>query len=159
MTFRPKHANLYPMSKPPSRLGRGLGSLIPNGEEAAARPTVMEVPVEQIVPNPYQPRKEFSDADIDKITRAYHAWRGEGEAGAYEDVPGFCKAATLEEIKAHGFVLTPGRYVGAADAEDDETPFSVRFAALQAKLDGQLAEAEEMTATLRARLAEVLVNE
>jgi len=60
-------------------------------------------------------RKEFSDGDIEKITRAYHAWRGEGEAGAYEDVPGFCKAVTLEEIKAHGYVLTPGRYVGTAD--------------------------------------------
>ncbi len=54
-------------------------------------------------------RKEFSDTDIDKITRAYHAWRGEGDAGAYEDVPGFCRSATLEEIKTHEYVLTPGR--------------------------------------------------
>ncbi|HEY1779815.1 MAG TPA: N-6 DNA methylase, partial [Roseiarcus sp.] len=67
--------------------------------------------------------QEFSDDDIGKITRAYHAWRGEGEAGAYEDVPGFCKAARLEEIKAHNYVLTPGRYVGAADVEEDEIFF------------------------------------
>ena len=100
-------------------------------------------------------RKEFSDADIEKITRAYHAWRGEGEAGVYADVPGFCKAATLEEIKAHGYVLTPGRYVGAADVEDDDTPFAVRFAGLQAKLEAQFAEADALTATIRARLAGV----
>ncbi|MGN7292366.1 type I restriction-modification system subunit M [Rhizobium sp. SAFR-030] len=103
-------------------------------------------------------RKEFSDADIDKITRAYHAWRGESEAGAYEDVPGFCKAATLEEIKAHGYVLTPGRYVGAADVEDDDMPFAERFAALQAKLSGQFAEAETMTASILKKLAGVGVD-
>jgi type I restriction enzyme M protein len=62
-------------------------------------------------------RKEFSDADIEKITRTYHAWRGEHEAGVYEDVSGFCKSATLEEIKTHSYVLTPGRFVGAADPE------------------------------------------
>lgn len=103
-------------------------------------------------------RKEFSDADIDKITRAYHAWRGEGEAGAYEDVPGFCKSATLEEINGHGYVLTPGRYVGAADVEDDDMPFAERFAALQAKLNGQFAEAEILTATILQKLAGVGAN-
>ncbi|MBY3565695.1 class I SAM-dependent DNA methyltransferase [Rhizobium laguerreae] len=103
-------------------------------------------------------RKEFSDADIDKITRAYHAWRGEGEAGAYEDVPGFCKSATQDEIKGHGYVLTPGRYVGAADVEDDDMPFAERFAALQAKLNGQFAEAETLTAVILKKLAGVGVN-
>ncbi len=87
-------------------------------------------------------RKEFSDADIDRITRAYHAWRGEDEAGAYEDVPGFCKSAELKEIKAHGYVLTPGRYVGAADVEDDEVPFAERFEALRAKTGGAIFRSE-----------------
>ena len=100
-------------------------------------------------------RKEFSDADIDKITRAYHAWRGEGEAGAYEDVPGFCKAASLEEIKGHGYVLTPGRYVGAADVEEDDVPFEAKFAALQEKLEAQFTEAEKLTNNIRVRLAGV----
>ena len=103
-------------------------------------------------------RKEFSDADIEKIACAYHAWRGEGEAGAYEDVPGFCKSATLEEIKAHGYVLTPGRYVGAADVEDDDVPFEERFAALQTKLSGQFAEAETLTASILKKLAGVGVD-
>jgi type I restriction enzyme M protein len=100
-------------------------------------------------------RKEFSDADIDKIARAYHAWRGEGEAGAYQDVPGFCKSATLEEIKVHGYVLTPGRYVGAQDLEDDEIPFTERLAALRDVLDEQLNNSEQMNAWIRAALGRI----
>jgi len=103
-------------------------------------------------------RKEFSDADIEKVSRAYHAWRGEGHAGAYKDVPGFCKSATLEDIKAHGYVLTPGRYVGAADVEEDDMPFPDRFSALQAKLNGQFAQAEKLTAAILQKLAGVGVN-
>ncbi len=100
-------------------------------------------------------RKEFSDEDIAKIASTYHAWRGEAEAGDYADMPGFCKAAKLEEIKGHAYVLTAGRYVGAADAEDDAVPFPERFAALQAKLEEQFAESDTLTATIRATLVEV----
>ena len=100
-------------------------------------------------------RKEFSDADIEKIARAYHAWRGEGEAGAYGDVPGFCKSATLEEIKGHGYVLTPGRYVGAADVEDNDTPFAERFLALNAKLEEQFETASDQQAQIRRLLSRV----
>jgi type I restriction-modification system DNA methylase subunit len=63
--------------------------------------------------------RELTDEDIAKIARTYHAWRGDPDAGAYEDVAGFCKSATLEEIRQHGHVLTPGRYVGAEAVEDD----------------------------------------
>lgn len=100
-------------------------------------------------------RKEFSDSDIAKISRAYHSWRGEAEAGAYQDVPGFCKSAGLDELKEHGYVLTPGRYVGAADVADDETPFPDRFAALTAKLEEQFAESERVTTVIREKLAGV----
>ena len=100
-------------------------------------------------------RKEFSDADIEKIARTYHAWRGEGDAGGYEDVPGFCKAASLEEVKALGYVLTPGRYVGAEAEDEDDVPFAERFRALQEQLAAQFADAEELTATIRGRLAGV----
>jgi type I restriction enzyme M protein len=103
-------------------------------------------------------RKEFSDVDIARITRAYHAWRGEPDAGLYQDDPGFCKSATLDEIKGHGYVLTPGRYVGAAEVEDDELPFSERFASLQAKLEQQFNTADELTMAIRARLAGVRFN-
>ncbi|WP_052174859.1 type I restriction-modification system subunit M [Paracoccus sanguinis] len=103
-------------------------------------------------------RKEFSDADIEKITRAYHAWRGEGDAGDYEDVPGFCKSATLADIRGHGYVLTPGRYVGAADVEDDDAPFSERFAVLQNKLELQFESSEQLTATIRDKISGLLLN-
>ena len=100
-------------------------------------------------------RKEFSDTDIDKITRAYHAWRGESDAGAYEDVPGFCKSASLEDIRGNSYVLTPGRYVGAADIEDDDMPFAEKFAAMREKLDAQFAAADKLTNAIRDRLSEV----
>jgi len=97
-------------------------------------------------------RREFTDADIAQIADTYHNWR-EGEG--YADVAGFCKSASIEEIRSHGHVLTPGRYVGAEAAEEDETPFAERFAGLQEVLEGQFAEAEVLTATIRARLAGV----
>lgn len=101
-------------------------------------------------------RKEFADADIEKIASTYHAWRGEADAGEYADIPGFCKAASHAEIEGHGYVLTPGRYVGAADVEDDDVPFAERFAALSATLETQFAEADRLTATIRQRLRTVI---
>ncbi len=103
-------------------------------------------------------RKEFPDTDIDKITRAYHAWRGEGEVGRYKDVPGFCKSATLEEIKGHGYVLTPGRYVGAADVEEDDVPFPERLAMLTARLEAEFQKSEKFTSTIRTMLARIASN-
>jgi len=100
-------------------------------------------------------RKEFSDADIEKITRVYHAWRSEREAGTYKDVPGFCKSAAVEEVKAHGYVLTPGRHVGAADAQEDDVPFAERFAALRDTMTAQFAEAEDLSALIQTKLAEI----
>ena len=100
-------------------------------------------------------QKELSDEEIARIARSYHAWRGEPDAGAYQDVPGFCKAASTEEIAKHNFVLTPGRYVGAGAAEEGGAPFPERFAELQAKLEEHFAEAERLTATIRERLASV----
>ena len=97
-------------------------------------------------------RKEFSDADIEKITRAYHAWRGEAEAGAYEDVPGFCKSATLEEISANGHVLTPARYVGAADVEEDSMPFAERFSMLNEQLNVHFAQGTKLEKIIREGL-------
>lgn len=98
-------------------------------------------------------RKEFSAADISQIADTYHAWRlGEG----YADIAGFCKSASIDEIRSHGHVLTPGRYVGAEAVEEDETPFADRFAALQDKLEEQFAQADQLTVTIRERLAAVM---
>jgi type I restriction enzyme M protein len=97
-------------------------------------------------------RREFADTDIETIAKAYHAWRGEPDAGAYEDVPGFSKAAKLEEIKGHNYVLTPGRYVGAADAEEDDVPFEEKFGALKVRLDEQFANARALENKITAQL-------
>lgn len=101
-------------------------------------------------------RKEFSDADIDKIARAYHSWRGESEVGVYKDVPAFCKSSTLDEIKSNGYVLTPGRYVGSASVEEDDMPFGNRFAALKEKLEAQFTEADTLTIAIRDRLSRII---
>lgn len=84
--------------------------------------------------------RELSDADIARIAGTYHAWRGDEGAGEYNDVPGFCKATSLEEIRNHGHVLTPGRYVGAEAAEDDGEPFEEKMQRLTALLREQQTE-------------------
>jgi len=88
--------------------------------------------------------RELMDDDIQKIADTYHAWRGEEGAGEYKDIPGFCKAAALDEIKSHGFVLTPGRYVGAEAIEDDGEPFEEKIARLTATLEEQFAESTRL---------------
>lgn len=95
-------------------------------------------------------RRTFADEDIAKIASTYHAWRtGDG----YEDEAGFCKSASFEEIESHGFVLTPGRYVGVEEVERDNTPFVERFAELTATLEEQFDESERLTAVIREKLA------
>ena len=101
-------------------------------------------------------RKEFSEEDIARITGAYHAWLGKSDAEVYEDEPGFCKAATLEEVRGHNYVLTPGRYAGTAAAQADAVPFEERFAELKEVLAEQFAEAEELGTLIRAKLEKVL---
>src|SRR4051794_14894772 len=89
-------------------------------------------------------RRELSDADVQRITDAYHAWRGEPEAGQYADVPGFSKAASIEEIRAHSHVLTPGRYVGTIEVEADEESFAEKMQQLVALLRVQQTEARQL---------------
>nr|WP_320114675.1 class I SAM-dependent DNA methyltransferase [uncultured Desulfuromonas sp.] len=96
--------------------------------------------------------KELTVEDIAEIARTYHAWRGEKKDGAYEDKAGFCKAATLEEIKANDYVLTPGRYVGAAEIEDDGVPFEEKMADLTQSLYQQIAKAQKLDAVIRKNL-------
>ncbi|MGH2693526.1 MAG: N-6 DNA methylase [Actinomycetota bacterium] len=95
-------------------------------------------------------QKELTDEDITRIADTYHSWRGKD--GDYGDVPGFCKAATLEEIRRHGHVLTPGRYVGAEDAEDDAEPFDEKMKRLTAALFEQQAEGAKLDAAIAVNL-------
>ncbi|PLX91481.1 MAG: DNA methyltransferase [Desulfuromonas sp.] len=96
--------------------------------------------------------KELTEEDIATIARTYHAWRGEAKDGSYEDVAGFCKAATLDEIKVNDYVLTPGRYVGAAEIEDDGIPFEEKMEALTRTLYRQMEESEKLDALIRENL-------
>ena len=117
-------------------------------------------------------RRELTDADIQKIADTYHLWRGEKVAGdaqgsasvaggrtpgatQYADIPGFCKSATLDEIRKHGHVLTPGRYVGAEAAEDDGEAFADKMQRLSAQWREQQAEAVRLDAAIEANLKEL----
>ncbi len=96
--------------------------------------------------------RELTAEDVTRIASTYHAWRGEKEAGAYEDIPGYCNVATLEEIRKHGHVLTPGRYVGAEAQEEDDEPFQDKMARLTATLEGQFAESARLEGLIRENL-------
>jgi len=99
--------------------------------------------------------RELNGDDIARIASTYHAWRGEEEAGEYGDVPGFCKSATLDDIRKHGHVLTPGRYVGAEAREEDGEPFGEKMKRLTATLREQQAEAAKLDAAIAANLKEL----
>ena len=83
---------------------------------------------------------ELTKDEIEKVASIYHAWRGDKGAEKYEDLKGLCKSASLDEIKTQGYVLTPGRYVGAEDLVEDDLPFEERFATLKNSLINQLNE-------------------
>ena len=98
--------------------------------------------------------KELSDEDIQQITATYHAWRtGEGH---YEDIKGFCASAPIERVAELDYVLTPGRYVGLPD-EDDDFNFVERFTALKAEFDAQLIEEATLNQAIAENLAKVIV--
>ena len=105
------------------------------------------------------------DSDIGRIVYTFRQWRGEpaptwwdeAEHGewVYRDIPGFCKAETIESIEKQGFVLTPGRYVGAESQEDDGEPFPEKYPRLLAELEDSFAKMERLTAVVRERLTRV----
>ncbi len=112
-------------------------------------------------------RRDLSSEDIARVAGTYHAWRGHarhsgegrnpdgrgGVGGEYADVPGFCKSATLKEIRKHSHVLTPGRYVGAEPQADDGVPFEDKMARLSTQWREQQAEAQRLDAAIEANLA------
>ena len=103
-----------------------------------------------------------SDSDLGRIVYAFRQWRGEpapawwndGEHGewVYGDIPGFCKAETIAGIGKHGFVLTPGRYVGAEEVEEDGEPFAEKYPRLLAELEVCFGEGERLMAVVREQL-------
>lgn len=96
--------------------------------------------------------RELTPEDIQKIASTYHSWRGDKGAGKYVDAPGFCKTTKLEDIRSHGHVLTPGRYVGSEAAEEDDEPFEQKMKRLTAELGQQFAESAKLEKAIRKNL-------
>jgi len=96
--------------------------------------------------------REFNDEDIEKMEQAYHNWRKDED---YEDIKGFCKSATLEEIQKHNFVLTPGRYVGIPDEEDDGIPFEDKMQELTTLLSQQMEKEKKLDEEIKEQLAKI----
>ena len=99
--------------------------------------------------------KEFYDGDIKTIADTYHAWRGEAGAGEYADVKGFCKAARLEEVREHEYILTPGRYVGIEDVEEDGEPFEEKMTRLTGELAEMFAKSRHVEGEILQRLGAI----
>ncbi|HNP93733.1 MAG TPA: class I SAM-dependent DNA methyltransferase [Rectinema sp.] len=114
--------------------------------------------------------RELTYDDISKIADTYHAWRGDNvgadlrvspdaqantQVRAYEDIPGFCKSATTDDIRGHNYILTPGRYVGAAEVEDDGEPFEEKMAKLTAALREQTEQAKKLDQLIWANLEDI----
>jgi type I restriction enzyme M protein len=108
--------------------GRKLGSLIPGSRK----------------------QKQLSDEEVERIAAVYREFR---RTGTPAEVPGFCRVASLDEVREHRYALTPGRYVGAEDAEEDDEPFEEKMPRLIAQLEEQFAEAAALQATIRGNLA------
>jgi type I restriction enzyme M protein len=93
--------------------------------------------------------RELTDNDIAKIVNTYHAWRSDKNAGKYVDVAGFAKSAATAEIASRGHFLTPGRYVGAEEVEDDGEPFEEKMPRLVAELNTYFAESAKLEKTIK----------
>ncbi len=99
--------------------------------------------------------RELTDEEIGRIAGSYHAWRGDPGADEYADVPGFCKSTMFDEIRGHGHVLTPGRYVGAADALADDETFATKMARLSSTLREHREEGLRLDALIVTNLREL----
>jgi type I restriction enzyme M protein len=96
--------------------------------------------------------RELTTKDIERIASTYHAWRGDKDAGEYADEPGYCRSAKIEEIAEHSYVLTPGRYVGAAAAEEEDEPFEEKFERLREELMEQFRSSMALSDTIENSL-------
>ncbi|MBA3037370.1 MAG: SAM-dependent DNA methyltransferase [Desulfobacterium sp.] len=105
--------------------------------------------------------RELTEEDIHKIAGVYHSWRGdigavrEPALPQYEDIAGFCKSATIDDIRHHNHILTPGRYVGAAEVEDDGEPFDEKMTRLTIELKKQMAKEAELDKLIWANLEDI----
>ncbi len=99
--------------------------------------------------------REMTDEETKKISDTYHAWRGELKDKKYEDIPGFCKSATLEEVRRQQWILTPGRYVGTEEEEEDDEEFEEKMNNLTSELAKQMEEGKKLDEEIRKNLASI----
>jgi len=132
------------------------GAAVPGGKRGRdRRGEVLFIDARKLGRMATRVNRVFDDEDVARIAATVHRWRADGEDGAdqpYADVPGFCRAVQLDEIAAQGHVLTPGRYVGAEDVEEDDEAFSEKLERLTAKLAEQMAKGVELDAVIREKL-------
>ena len=121
------------------------------GESQAHRGKILFIDARKLGHMLDRTHRDLSSEEIARIAGTYHAWRG-GDASDYSDLPGFCRSAPLEEIRRHGHVLTPGRYVGAEPQPDDGEPFQEKMARLAAQWREQQAEAARLDAAIAENL-------
>lgn len=103
-------------------------------------------------------RREFSEEDVAKITDTYHRWRSKTEFDSYKDEPGFCKTASNEDVAKHGFVLTPGRFVGAEDVEGDGVLFEDKISSLREQLEGIFESSNKLQQRINSYLGSLKVG-
>ena len=132
-------------------LARGRG----NGEQRPRRGETLFIDARKLGEMVDRAHRDLSAEDIGRVADTYHAWRGKEGRGEYADVPGFCRSAGLEEIRKHGHVLTPGRYVGAAPQEDDGIPFEEKMGQLAAQWRAQQEEARRLDDAIAANLEQL----
>jgi type I restriction-modification system DNA methylase subunit len=144
-----------PSPPTPLPVGEGRGEGEPGARLRDRRGEVLFVDARKMGRLVDRTHRELTDDEIPRIANAYHAWRGEKDAGDYADTPGFCKSATLDEIRKHGHVLTPGRYVGAEAQEDDGEPFDQKMQRLTATLREQQVEGAKLDIAIAASLKEL----
>jgi len=97
--------------------------------------------------------RELSDEEIAKICDTYHNWRDGQEA--YEDIQGFCKSALMEEVREHEYILTPGRYVGIENGEEDSEPFDEKMTKLTAELAEMFVKSHKLEEEIKERLGAI----
>jgi type I restriction enzyme M protein len=140
-------------SKDPKGLGRPLGSHA--GKTLFIDARKLGYLVDRV-------HRDLTDEDISMLANTYHAWKsetlkvsGKPLGSGYEDIPGFCKSVTLDEIRAQGYVLTPGRYVGAAELEEDDEPFEQKMARLTKELEAQFDEGRKLEELIKQNLGRI----
>jgi type I restriction enzyme M protein len=149
-------------ARPPLPLGEGRGE---GKQQRDRRGETLFIDARKMGTLIDRVHRELTEADHEKIVNTYHAWRSAPSlnsrpstrnSSAYADVSGFCKSASTDVITKHGYVLTPGRYVDAEEAEDDGEPFDEKMPRLVAELEAQFSASAKLESAIRANLAKVV---